>query len=67
MRQNWQIIFLSHQGTYKPYTLVGPTVTRQVQEPLAVSNAQGGDLGCSVGLLELLNNLAQWMVQGESG
>ena len=24
--------------TYKPYTLVGPTVTRQVQDPLAVTS-----------------------------
>ena len=30
-----QMIGLVH-NTYKPYTLVGPTVTRPVQDPLAV-------------------------------
>ena len=25
------------EQTYKPYTLVGPTVTRPVQDPLAVT------------------------------
>ena len=33
---------------------------------IVVANAQGGDLGCSVDLLELLSSLAHGMVLGES-
>ena len=31
----WSDVYTNKQ-TYKPYTLVGPTVTRPVQDPLAV-------------------------------
>ena len=29
-------LYIQMKQTYKPYTLVGPTVTRLVQDPLAV-------------------------------
>ena len=38
LTNNLFILPIKIKQTYKPYTLVGPTVTRPVQEPLAVVN-----------------------------
>ena len=35
---NWVARLPGMKQTYKPFTLVGPTVTRPVQDPLAVLN-----------------------------
>ena len=32
----WLVCGYGYLQTYKPHTLVGPTVTKQVQDPLAV-------------------------------
>ena len=35
-----EVLNFGFKLTYKPYTLVGPTVTRPVQDPLAVTHLE---------------------------